>query len=189
MIYSAQQIEHEMMMKRIIIAPYFRSQMNPNSVNLTLHNELLVYDEVHLDMKAKNRYKRYTIQEGGFMLCPGMLYLGRTNEYTESHDCVPGIEGRSSVARLGMSVHVTAGFGDVGFCGHWTLEMTVVHPLIIYPNVPICQIFYSSISAYDRKYEGKYQNNKEVQPSMMWKDFPGNDLSTGLASEALNRRD
>ena len=55
------------------------------------------------------------------------------------------IEGRSSVGRLGLFVHVTAGFGDVGFCGFWTLEMFAVQPVRVYPGVPICQIFYHEI--------------------------------------------
>ena len=55
------------------------------------------------------------------------------------------LEGRSSVGRLGLFIHVTAGFGDVGFAGYWTLEMFCIHPIVIYPNVEICQIYYHTI--------------------------------------------
>ena len=70
------------------------------------------------------------------MLSPHQLYLARTAERTVTHNLVPQIEGRSSVGRLGLFVHVTAGFGDVGFSGYWTLEMFAVHPVRIYPGVP-----------------------------------------------------
>ena len=79
------------------------------------------------------------------MLQPNQLYLGRTVERTETHNLVPMIEGRSSIGRLGLFVHVTAGFGDVGFCGYWTLEMFAVQPVRIYAGVAICQIFYHDI--------------------------------------------
>jgi dCTP deaminase len=82
------------------------------------------------------------------------------------------LEGRSSIGRLGLFVHVTAGFGDVGFSGYWTLEMFCIQPIRIYPNVEICQIYYHTIEGeYDSYISGKYQNNKGVQPSLLYKDF------------------
>ncbi|MCA9236447.1 MAG: dCTP deaminase, partial [Planctomycetales bacterium] len=112
----------------IKIEPYEPSRLNPNSYNLTLHDELIVYEEVVLDMVKDNRVRRVTIPDEGLVLSPNQLYLGRTVERTETHNLVPQIEGRSSVGRLGLFVHVTAGFGDVGFCGYWTLEMFAVQP-------------------------------------------------------------
>ena len=88
------------------------------------------------------------------------------------------LEGRSSVGRLGLFIHVTAGFGDVGFAGYWTLEMFCIHPIVIYPNVEICQIYYHTIQGEYQKYDsGKYQNNTGVQPSMLYKDFLREDGS------------
>ena len=107
----------------------------------------MVYEEVVLDMAKANRVRRIDDSaDEGLVLSPNQLYLGRTVERTETHNLVPMIEGRSSVGRLGLFVHVTAGFGDVGFCGYWTLEMFAVQPVRIYPGVPICQIFYHEIS-------------------------------------------
>ena len=102
----------------IIIEPYSPSQLNPNSYNLRLSNELLVYDTDVLDMKANNPVKRLTIPETGLLLETNKLYLGRTLEYTKTDQFVPMLEGRSSVGRLGLFIHVTAGFGDVGFAGY-----------------------------------------------------------------------
>lgn len=158
--------------KEIIIGPYNEKQLNPNSYNLTLHNELLVYKNDVLDMKKPNETEKLIIPESGLMLEPGKLYLGRTIEYTKTDNYVPMLEGRSSTGRLGLFIHITAGFGDVGFAGYWTLEMFCVQPVIIYPGSQICQIYYHSIEGdYDPYHSGKYQNNTGIQPSQMYKDF------------------
>ena len=156
----------------IIITPYSPARLNPNSYNLTLHNELMVYDEGLLDMRKPNKAHTITIPKTGLLLQPGKLYLGRTAEYTKTNGFVPMLEGRSSIGRMGMCIHATAGFGDVGFAGYWTLEIFVVQPLIIYPGVEICQIYYHTLEGkYDPYRSGKYQNNTGIQASMMYKDF------------------
>lgn len=170
--------------KNIVIEPFDDRLLNPNSYNLRLHDELLVYEEIVLDMKRPNRYRRYVIPPEGMVLQPHQLYLGRTVERTETHNYVPMLEGRSSVGRLGLFVHVTAGFGDVGFKGYWTLEMFAVHPIRIYPGVPICQIFYHTVEGDVTEYRnGKYQNNHDIQPSLMFKELqpPQKDLQKRLS--------
>ena len=158
--------------KNVIIDPFDERQLNPNSYNVRLHNELLVYEEIVLDMRRPNRYRRYTIPEEGLVLSPNQLYLGRTVERTETYNLVPMLEGRSSVGRLGLFVHVTAGFGDVGFRGYWTLEMFAVQPIRVYPGVEIAQIFYHTVEGEVSEYRGgKYQNNQDIQPSLLFKDF------------------
>jgi len=171
MILSGLQIA-DRMGKDIEIDPYDPSQLNPNSYNLRLHDELLIYEDRVLDMKVDNKVTKLKIPETGLQLDPGKLYLGRTLEHTRSDNLVPMLEGRSSIGRLGMFVHVTAGFGDVGFNGFWTLEIFVVQPLIIYPNVEICQIYYHHIDGDYKSYKsGKYQNNTGIQASQLYKDF------------------
>lgn len=158
--------------KDIFIEPYDPSQLNPNSYNLRLHNELLVYSSFPLDMKKLPETEKMIIPEEGLLLEPGKLYLGRTLEYTRTEGVVPMLEGRSSIGRLGLYIHVTAGFGDVGFAGYWTLEMHCIHPIRIYPGVQICQIFYHEIEGEYINYKsGKYQNNEGIQPSLLYKDF------------------
>lgn len=158
--------------REIVIEPFDESRINPNSYNLTLHNELLVYTGDVLDMKKPNPVQKIVIPETGLKLMPGRLYLGRTVEYTKTETYVPMLEGRSSVGRLGLFIHITAGFGDVGFAGYWTLEMFCTQPVIIYPGVEICQIYYHTIEGgYDRYESGKYQNNDGIQPSLLYKDF------------------
>ena len=158
--------------KDIIITPFDEANINPNSCNLTLHNELQVYESHALDMKVPNLTKSIIIPEEGLVLEPGTLYLGRTREYTETYRYVPMLEGRSSIGRLGLFVHVCAGFGDVGFKGYWTLEIHCIQPIKVYAGVGICQIYYHSIEGdYDPYVSGKYQDNDGIQPSLLYRDF------------------
>lgn len=171
MILSGKEIKNKLG-KEIVIEPFVERQLNPNSYNLRLHNELMVYEDRVLDMKKEHKTRKIIIPEEGLVLETGKLYLGRTLEYTKTDKYVPMLEGRSSVGRLGLFIHVTAGFGDVGFCGYWTLEIFCVQPIRIYPGVEICQIYYHNIEGeYDRYLSGKYQNNTGVQPSLLFKDF------------------
>ena len=171
MILSGQQIESRLD-DDIIIDPYNPNQLNSNSVNLTLHDELMTYEEVVLDMRKANRVRRIPIPQDGYVLKPNQLYLARTVERTETHNLVPMLEGRSSVARLGLFINATGGFGDVGFCGYWTLQMFAVQPVRIYPGVPICQIFYHEIIGDFLEYSSdKYQHNRDVQPSLFFKEL------------------
>ena len=171
MILTGQEIRRQLD-GNIVIDPFDEKQLNPNSYNLRLHDELLVYEEIVLDMRRPNRLRRYTIPPDGFVLNPNQLYLGRTVERTETHNHVPMIEGRSSVGRLGLFVHCTAGFGDIGFCGHWTLQMFAVQPVRIYPGVPICEIFYHTVDGDISEYRGeKYQNSEDIQPSLIYREW------------------
>lgn len=171
MILSGKEIEKRMG-EDIRIDPFKPENLNPNSYNLTLHHDAMVYEEVVLDMKKSNRTREIQIPESGLTLEPNRLYLARTVERTETHNLVPMIEGRSSIGRLGLFVHVTAGFGDVGFAGYWTLEMFAVQPVKIYPGVAICQIFYHQITGEVQEYSsGKYQNNSGIQPSLLYREL------------------
>ena len=171
MILSGKKIK-EKLGQEIIIEPYHERQLNPNSYNIRLHDQLLIYTSPILDMKSPNPTKQITIPESGLILQPGLLYLGRTVEYTKTTNFVPMIEGRSSIGRLGLFIHITAGFGDVGFSGYWTLEMFCVHPIKIYPNIEIGQIFYHNIDGDFTPYaSNKYQNNTSIQPSLLYKEF------------------
>ncbi len=171
MILSGKEIERRIG-GDIKIDPFRKEQLNPNSYNLRLHTELLVYETPVLDMKKPNATQLITIPDEGLELETNKLYLGRTLEYTETQNLVPMLEGRSSVGRLGLFVHITAGFGDVGFSGFWTLEIFCVQPIRIYPMVEICQLYFHTIQGdFDTYKSGKYQHNQGVQPSLMYKDF------------------
>ena len=171
MILSGREIQRHMG-RDIWIEPFDPKRLNPNSYNLSLHNELLVYETDTLDMKSPSPTRLLRIPEVGLLLEPGRLYLGRTAEFTRTMAHAPMLEGRSSVGRLGLFVHVTAGFGDVGFCGYWTLEIFCVQPIRIYPGVEICQIYYHTVEGDCDPYtSGKYQDNTGIQPSRLYKEF------------------
>lgn len=171
----------------ISIEPFNESQLNPNSYNLRLHKNMkiykttqipanadgtIVFDVVELDAKKDNPVEEIVIPREGYVLQPGVLYIARTKEIVGSKEYVPCISGRSSIARLGIQVHVTAGFGDIGFQGTFTLEITVVHPVRIYPNMEICQLYFEPADGpTDMKYNGKYLNQVDATPSKMYQDF------------------
>ncbi|TWU02984.1 dCTP deaminase [Stieleria varia] len=162
----------------IRIDPFDPERLNPNSYNLSLHNELLVYEEIVLDSATPNRYRRLEIPPEGIILQPNMLYLGRTVETTETHACVPMIQGRSSVGRLGLFINPGGSLGNVGYCGTWTIEMHCVQPVRIYSGMQICQIFYMQLHGSADEYcSDKYQNSTDIQPSLIYRELGGKDSS------------
>lgn len=174
-ILGGEEIKRQMDLGNIVISPCDYKNCNPNSWDLHLYPELQLFIG-ELDMKKENKPDRiHEIPEEGYVLQPGILYLGRTLEYTATTTLVPMLEGRSSVGRLGMAIHVTAGFGDIGFRGYWTLEIVVTRPLRVYPNVRIGQIYYHTVEGdyqpYGAKGTSKYQDNSAIQTSQMYKDF------------------
>ena len=142
MILSDKRILEEIEKKTIIIKPYNREKLGSNSYDVHLGKTLAVYKDPVLDAKKHNEIEYFDIPEEGFILKPDQLYLGVTFEYTETHAHVPFLEGKSSTGRLGIDIHATAGKGDVGFCGHWTLEISCKIPVRIYAEMPIGQLIY-----------------------------------------------
>ena len=160
----------------IVIEPFDRDKLGTNSYDVHLGPTLAVYDAAVLDARAHNTVSYFEIPEEGVVLQPGRLYLGVTAEYTETHGTVPFLEGKSSVGRLGIDIHATAGKGDVGFCNHWTLEISVSMPVRVYAGMPVGQLIYFRVSGdienyYNRKASAKYneRSDKPVE-SMMWRN-------------------
>lgn len=158
----------------IVIEPYDRNCLGTNSYDVHLSKYLAVYEDEVLDAKKHNKIKEIIIPEEGFVLQPGTLYLGVTQEYTETHNSVPFLEGKSSIGRLGIDIHATAGKGDVGFCNTWTLEISCVHPVRVYAGMPVGQLIYFTVEGeienyYNKKKNAKY-NERTIKPveSMMW---------------------
>lgn len=162
----------------ILIEPFRRECLGTNSYDVHLGPYLAVYEDAVLDAKRHNRIRTFEIPEDeGFVLLPGTLYLGVTEEYTETHNSVPFLEGKSSIGRLGIDIHATAGKGDVGFCNHWTLEISCAMPVRVYAGMPIGQLIYFLVDGdienyYNKKQSAKY-NERTDRPveSMMWRNF------------------
>ena len=160
----------------ILIEPYRPECLGTNSYDVHLGKYLAIYEDEILDAKKHNTVNHFEIPDEGFILEPGELYLGVTEEYTETHQTVPFLEGKSSIGRLGIDIHATAGKGDVGFCNSWTLEISCVKPVRVYAGMPIGQLIYFMIEGdvqnyYNRKPGAKY-NERTIKPveSMMWKN-------------------
>jgi len=160
----------------IVVEPFRPHALGTNSYDVHLGKYLATYSDEILDAKKHNKIDTFEIPEEGYVLQPGVLYLGITEEYTETHATVPFLEGKSSVGRLGIDIHATAGKGDVGFCNHWTLEISVSHLVRIYKGMPIGQLIYFKVDGdignyYNKKQSAKY-NVRSDKPteSMMWKN-------------------
>jgi dCTP deaminase len=176
MILSDTRILEEMEKGTIKIVPYNRQDLGSNSYDVHLGKDLARYVDKELDAKKHNTIEHFEIPDEGYVLQPHEFYLGVTLEYTETHAHVPFLEGKSSTGRLGIDIHATAGKGDVGFCGNWTLEISVKQPVRVYKGMPIGQLIYFPVDGeieikYNQKKNAKYsgQINKPVE-SMMWKN-------------------
>lgn len=199
------EIIHGVNSGKILLDPYNVGFVGPNSVDVTLNKTLKTYtplkivdssygykmivpygdtfDRKPLDMAENNQTYEIEIPEDGVVLLPGILYLGMTNEAAGSDHYVPMYEGRSSLARLGIQSHISAGFGDIGFDKKWTLEITVVHPVRIYPNSRIGQVYFhevnqdaaKSLREDDQLYKGKYVDQDSPTASMSFLDFTRKD--------------
>ena len=176
MILTDKQILEAVENGEIVIEPWRPGNLGTNSYDVHLGRQIAVYNDRVLDAKKHNTVHHLEIGEEGLVLQPGTLYLGVTEEYTETHNAVPFLEGKSSVGRLGIDIHATAGKGDVGFCNTWTLEISCVQPVRVYAGMPIGQLIYFKIDGdinnyYNKKSNAKY-NERSVRPveSMMWKN-------------------
>lgn len=176
MILSDQAIREAILQGAILIEPFREECLGSNSYDVHLARTLALYKDEILDAKAHNLINYLEIPEEGYVLLPGKTYLGVTQEYTETHKHVPFLEGKSSVGRLGIDIHATAGKGDVGFCNHWTLEISVAQPVRVYTGMPIAQLIYFEVQGqvltrYGDKESAKY-NERSALPveSMMWRN-------------------
>lgn len=157
---SGKEIACRIQTGEIMICPFNVENLNPNSYNLSLGDTLLVYDlgnDGVLDARKENNVREIKIPEDGYVLQPGILYLGSTQEICGSDKYVAMISGRSTYARLGITIHQTAGYSNVGHYFRWTLEISVIHPVRIYPGMKICQVSFENIDGVDGDpYDGKY---------------------------------
>ena len=160
----------------ILVEPYNRNCLGTNSYDVHLSKYLACYIDDVIDAKKHNQVEHFEIADDGIVLLPGKTYLGSTLEYTETRSFVPFLEGKSSVGRLGIDIHATAGKGDVGFCNHWTLEISVSQPVRVYAGMPIGQLIYFKVEGevevdYQSKSSAKYnQRTPKPMESMMWKN-------------------
>ena len=176
MILTDHSIRDAMQSGDIVIEPFAEPCLGTNSYDVHLGKALATYKDEVLDARKHNQIEHFEIPDEGIVLRPGMTYLGVTEEYTETHKHVPFLEGKSSVGRLGIDIHATAGKGDVGFCNHWTLEISVNQAVRVYHGMPVGQLIYFTVEGdidtlYNRKPSAKYNQRSPLpMESMMWQN-------------------
>lgn len=180
MILTDARIKQAIAEGQIIISPYSENRLGSNSYDVSLGDTLAVYTDEMLDAAKDNPVEYIHIPEDGVVLQPGKLYLGVTREYTSTTLHVPFLEGKSSTGRLGISIHATAGKGDIGFEGHWTLEIQVAQPVRVYKGMPIGQLIFFTIDGevekpYNIKSDAKYASQGALPvPSKMYLNLKHN---------------
>lgn len=156
---------------KIHISPFNADMVGPNSVDVHLWEKIIEvvendnFETVDVD-KPQRTVGVHRNGDGSYILHPGRLYLGSTVEEIGSDHFVPMLEGRSSIGRMGLFVHITAGFGDIGFKKQWTLELTPVLPMRIYPGMRIAQVFFHQASSRTKLYDGRYKDQSDPTPSL-----------------------
>ncbi len=171
MILSGKKIEEEVKNKHIIIEPFLKERVNPNSYNYSLGNYVKVYKNKELDAKKSNEVEIIEIPDEGLVLESDKVYLGFTNEVFGSLKYVPCITGRSSTGRLGLFVQITADLVDIGFVGNLTLQLHATQPVRVYKNMLIGQVTFWRIDGDYELYSGKYQESSGPRESEVWRDF------------------
>lgn len=176
-ILTGLEIKKQIQQKRIRIAPYSDRFLNPNSYDLTLAPTILEVqptipgEPIEVGNPKTVKYiKREHLEGEAIVLFPGKLYLAATNEMTETDYYIPLLEGKSSLARHGVTVHMSAGFGDIGFVGTWTLEISVMLPTILRPNMRIAQISFTTPEGdlgISYKRTGRYNYQTDPTPSRL----------------------
>ena len=186
MVLSDRTIRKEIEDGRIVIDPFDPTMVQPSSVDVRVdrrfrvfHNARYPYIDVRQPMEDLTELVEVRADER-FILHPGEFVLGQTLEHvTLPDDLVARLEGKSSLGRLGLLIHSTAGFVDAGWDGQLTLELSNVAnlPITLYPGMKIGQIsFMRMTTPADNPYGSgrlgsKYQNQRGPRPSRYWENF------------------
>jgi len=164
---SGTEIKRQWELKNIVIDPFEIDLINPNSYNYRLSPVIKRLTNSVIDLKGEDTYEEITIGHDGLTLLPHECYLGCTLEVFGSDKFASLITGRSSVGRKFITNHITAGLIDIGFVGQVTLEITVIKPTIVYPEIPFGQIFWFSVMGQPELYSGKYNHQSGPTTSRM----------------------
>lgn len=179
MILTGSEITKQVRLGKIQIEPFNVTQINPNSYNFRLGSILKIYENRVLDPKIPQATIDIIIPESGFVLQPHIIYLGHTLEIMGSDYYVPIIRARSSTARLGLFVHVTADLIDIGSHNQWTLQLHAVQPVTVYTDMLIGQVTFWKVQGDIDLYHGKYQGALGPRRSEIYRDFQkqGDDIN------------
>jgi dCTP deaminase len=170
MILTGPQIARAVDAGTIVIRPFRKRQIGPNSYDFRLGNRCCTYSEPVLDPRKRNRTRSFLIPPKGLLLRPDRIYLVNTEETMGSATYVPIIRGRSSVGRLGIFINITADLIDLGSINQWTLQLHAVHPVRVFPGMLIGQVTFWKTFGRRVPYAGKYRNRRSPVPSLSYLD-------------------
>jgi dCTP deaminase len=175
MILTGNEIVKRVKCGDIIIAPFNKKNVTTNSYDLRLGDEYLEYTDKIMDPAKKPNYIVRKIPKKGLLLKAGDFVLGHSAERVGSTKFVPIIHAKSSIARLGLFVHLTADLIDIGSIGAVTFQLYATLPIKIYPGMLIGQVSFWVPYGKIILYKGKYQGSVGPQPSQGYKDFKKNN--------------
>jgi deoxycytidine triphosphate deaminase len=162
----------------ITLDPFDESHLNPNSYNFRLGDRIRSYADGVLDPMVPNEYVDSTIPREGLVLQPCRLYLVNTLEVLGSTRYVPTFAARSSVARLGLFINLSASLGDIGFVGQWTLQLVAMQRLRVLAGMRIGQMMFWEPRGKILLYNGKYQGSTGPQSTLIYRDFVAEPVVT-----------
>jgi len=171
MILTGEQIEKSVTNGEIIIEPFDKNQLGPNSYDFKLGDKCLIYKNAELDSAKDNEVIEMPIPADGLLLDPSKIYLINTFETMGSNTFVPIIRGRSSIGRLGIFIDITADLIDLGSINRWTLQLHSVMPVKVYKGMLIGQVTFWAAKGEKVFYNGKYKNHESPVKSFSHKDF------------------
>ena len=181
MILTGTEISRRVHNGDITIAPFLSKNVNPNSYNFRLAADMKVYQEGVIDIKEEKPTDDVHIGPEGFVLEPMRLYLATTMETMGSTKFVPTYAARSSIARLGMFINLSASLGDIGFVGKWTIQLLAINRIRVYAGMDIGQMMFWDVQGDIDLYDGKYQGATEAYASRIFMDYQKKVLPATLA--------
>jgi len=170
MILTGPEIHQQVMVGRIVIEPFDPARLNPNSFDISLGNKLLRYTHLPIDPRVETTVEEIEIPSEGLTLNRGEFVLGSSQETIGSPHFVPLIHAKSSIARAGLFVHVTADLIDIGSVGTVTFQLYPTLPLKVFPGMLIGQVSFWRPFGEIELYKGKYQNSAGPRKSMIFMD-------------------
>jgi dCTP deaminase len=170
MILTGLEIEREVLAGRVVITPFDTTHIEPNSYGFHLARQLICYQDAIVDAREKPVEYHITIPTSGYCLEPGRFYLGSTFETMGSDFYAATLYARRSTSTMGMWIQFSAPLGHTGAIIPWTLEITVIHPVIVYPEMPIGKIAFWRPQGATSIYDGKYAGSREVVSSRLFEE-------------------
>lgn len=170
MILTGSEINDMRVAAQIVIEPFDKSHLEPNSYGIHLGEKLIEYDELFIDSRCTSKSKEYLIPSEGLVLEPGRFYLGHTLERIGGVKFTSELFANSSVAGMGIWIQTSAPLGHVGAVIQWTLEICVAQRIRVYPGMMLGKVCFWQNFGSISPYEGRYAKSISVVASKSFLD-------------------